>query len=433
MSCYYVICDCDNCFVSCEKVFRPDLEGRPVVVLSNNDGCVVARSPEAKELGISMGVPFYQLRRRFNENQVIAFSSNYELYADMTSRVMSLIRKSVPAFFRYSIDEAFCVMPSKPYDELKAWGENLSAWIMKLTGMPVSLGLARTKSLAKIAVHFAKKYPGYKHCCVIDSEEKRLKALSLVEIGDVWGIGRRIVKRLTAQNIFTALDFARKPHDWVSERYNIVTERTWRELNGEDCIPDETMAAKKSITVSRSFAEKVRDLPTLRTHVSNFASRCSEKLRGQNSVAAIVGVYIVTNRFNPNEPQYGNMLEYKLSTPSASTIDIVNAACRALAMIYKEGYVYKKAGVILMGISRGDSVQPDLFEYSPERASRHRRLDETVDRINRIQGRATVTLGGMHYGLPDTKSKADPYADIIRHDHRSPSPTTNWRDIIKLY
>lgn len=430
---FYAICDCDNCFVSCEKVFRPDLEGRPVVVLSNNDGCVVARSAEAKALGIKMGMPYFQLQTVFKDKNVAAFSSNYELYADMTTRVMSLIRKSAPAFFRYSIDEAFCVIPERPFSELKLWGENLSSRIVKSTGLTVSIGIARTKSLAKIAVHFAKNHAGYNHCCVIDTDEKRLKALSLTNIKDVWGIGRRIIGRLSAQRIMTALDFASKSNGWICRYFNIATQRTWRELNGEDCIPDEYMAIKKSITVSRSFAQKVIDLTTLRTHVSNFASRCAEKLRRQHSAAAIVGVYIVTNRFNNNEPQYGNMIEYRLSTPTDSTIDIVSAANRALTHIFKEGYAYKKAGVLLMGIIPSEAVQPDLFDYSPEAATRHKKLDETIDRINRIQGRDTITLGAMHYGDKALKSKTDPYTDIIRHDHRSPSPTTNWLDIIKLH
>ena len=269
---FYAICDCDNCFVSCERVFRPDLEGRPVVVLSNNDGCVVARSREAKALGVKMGIPFYQLRQRFNERQVIAFSSNHELYSEMTGRVMSLIRKAAPTFFRYSIDEAFCVLPEMDATQMKDWGERLSAWIGRATGMPLSVGIARNKTMAKMAVHFAKKYPGYRHCCIIDTDEKRLKALALTDVCDVWGIGRRIGASLSRQGVVSALDFASKPVEWIKNRINISTQRTWRELNGEDCIPDEAMVAKKSITTSRSFARMVSDKDTLRTHIANFAA-----------------------------------------------------------------------------------------------------------------------------------------------------------------
>lgn len=426
---FYAICDCDNCFVSCERVFRPDLEGRPVVVLSNNDGCVVARSREAKALGVKMGTPFYQLRQRFDERQVIAFSGNHELYSDMTGRVMSLIRKFAPSFFRYSIDEAFCVFPEMPPEQMKEWGEKLSAWIARATGMPLSVGIARNKTVAKLAVHFAKKYPGYRHCCVIDTDEKRFKALALTDVGDVWGIGRRIGASLSRQGVVSALDFASKPVEWIQNRVNLTTQRTWRELNGEDCVPDEAMVAKKSITTSRSFARMVSDIETLRTHVANFAADCAEKLRRQNSVAGIVGVYIVTNRNRQDLPQYGKMIDFRLSTPSSSTIDIVTGAHKALDFIYRDGFAYKKAGVILMGISEAEGMQPDLFEYDPEEAERRRRLDETVDRINRTQGHDTVTLGSQIYD----KSGRRGYGDVMRHEHRSPSPTTRWDDILELH
>lgn len=426
---FYAICDCDNCFVSCERVFRPDLEGRPVVVLSNNDGCVVARSREAKALGVRMGIPFYQLRQRFNEQQVIAFSSNHELYSEMTGRVMSLIRKAAPTFFRYSIDEAFCVLPEMDATQMKDWGERLSAWIGRATGMPLSVGIARNKTMAKMAVHFAKKYPGYRHCCVIDTDEKRLKALALTDVCDVWGIGRRIGASLSRQGVVSALDFASKPVEWIKNRINISTQRTWRELNGEDCIPDEAMVAKKSITTSRSFARMVSDKDTLRTHIANFAADCAEKLRRQNSVAGIVGVYIVTNRNREDLPQYGKMIDFRLSTPSSSTIDIVSGAHKALDFIFREGYEYKKAGVILMGIGEQEGMQPDLFEYDPEESERRRRLDETVDRINRREGHDTVTLGSQIYDRNGSRG----YGDVMRHEHRSSRPTTSWKDIITLH
>lgn len=427
---FYAICDCDNCFVSCERVFRPDLEGKAMVVLSNNDGCVVARSREAKALGVKMGIPFFQLRQRFSESQVIAFSSNHELYTDMTARVMSLIRKYAPSFFRYSIDEAFCVLPAMDYGQLKAWGERLSAWIRRATGMPLSIGIARNKTVAKLAVHFAKNYPGYRHCCVIDTDEKRLKALALTDIGDVWGIGRKIGVRLSRQGIISALDFISRPDEWVKAQLNVTTQRTWRELNGEDCIPDEEMVSKKSITRSRSFASMVTDLPILRTHIANFAVKCAERLRQQNSVAAIVGVFIATNRNREDLPQYGQMIDYRLANPSASTIEIVEGATKALDYIFRKGYAYKKAGVILMGITQSEGVQPDLFEYDPEKAERYHRLDETIDLINRSKGLGTVSLGAQIYPL---EAVCKSPSDIMRHEYRSPCPTTRWNDIITLH
>lgn len=428
----YAICDCDNCFVSCERVFRPDLEGRPVVVLSNNDGCVVARSREAKVLGIKMGTPYYRMRAIHGEDEVTAFSSNYELYSDMTRRVMSLIRKSAPTFFRYSVDEAFCVLPPQSPDTVKQWGESLVRLIRKATGMPVSIGIAPTKTLAKAAVNFAKKYPGYKGCCVITDDIKRAKALSLTSIGDIWGIGRKLRASLEKRAIATAADFAGKSEEWVTSRYNITVQRTWRELNGHDCIPDEEMAAKKSILTSRSFESMVSDLPTLRTHVANFAARCAEKLRRQGSVTSIVGVFIVTNRFRDDLPQYGKSMDLTLATPTDSAVEIIGTAVRILEMIYRPEYQYKRAGVMMMGLHGHEGIQPDLFEYSPERAEKMHRLDVTLDSLNRIYGRDTIMSVAQYYQPDGAHMSGKSFADIMRHNNRTPNPTTRWTDIIQL-
>lgn len=429
---YYAICDCDNCFVSCERVFRPDLTRHPIVVLSNNDGCVVARSREVKDLGIKMGVPYYQIKEKIAKHGIIVFSSNYELYADITARVMSLIRKGAPEFFRYSIDEAFCVLSNYNHSSAKVWGENLSKRILKGTGMPVSIGIARTKTLAKIAVHFAKNYPGYNRCCVIDSDEQLRKALSMTPIRDVWGIGRRLRASLVQKSILTALDFAEKPYDWIVGQYNISVQRTWRELSGQDCIPDEEIVAKKSIMTSRSFENLIGDLSSLHTLIANFAARGAEKLRRQRSVASIVGVYIVTNRFRKDLGQYGKMIDYTLPIPTDSTIDIISAACEALKRGYRPGYLYKKAGVILMGITGREGIQPDLFEYSPEREEKRHQLDNTIDLINRLYGRDTIISSAQHYHAPVSDETHTSYTDMIRHDHRSPNPSTRWDDIIQL-
>ena len=427
----YAICDCDNCFVSCERVFNPSLEGKPVVVLSNNDGCVIARSREAKALGVKMGMPYYQMQRMFND-QIVSLSSNYELYADMTARVMSLIRKAAPAFFRYSIDEAFCLLPDITSTETKIWGEHLTQWILQATGMPLSIGIASNKTVAKIATSFAKNYPGYHHCCVIDSDEKRIKALSLTDISDVWGIGRKLSSSLSKSGIHTAFDFASKPVEWVKNKHNIITQRTWRELNGDDCIPDEETASQKSITISRSFAKMTGDFDELRVLVSISASRCAEKLRKQHAVASTIGVYIVTNRFRTDMPQYGNSFDFPLSTPTDSTITIVNVACDALRRIYREGYQYKKAGVVLMGVSSNQGLQHDLFEFTPEKVEKLKNLDNVIDSINHHQGKHTLTICSQQYSNAGTADEAKSFADIIRHDHRSPCPTTRWSDLIKL-
>ena len=429
----YGIIDCDNCYVSCERVFRPDLKDKPVVVLSNNDGCVVARSNEAKKMGIKAGTPYFQLAEQFPNQKIVVFSSNYELYGELTSRVVSIIRKEAPAYFRYSIDECFVYLDGMEHLDLKAWGEELHKKIKRNVGMPVSIGLAPNKTLAKMASHFAKKYQGYRHCCMIDSDEKRIKALKLYPIDEVWGIGRRYAARLEALGVKTAYDFAEHNQSWVRATFNnIVIERTWRELNGEDCVPNEEMAKKKSICTSRSFNGMITDLDGLRTHVSNYAARCAEKLRQQGTVASIVGVFLNTNAFREDLPQYWNFQEMRLITPSSSTITIVKAANEVLQNLYRQGYHYKKAGVIVMGIGPNSPIQQDLFDTNAEQFEKMKRLDAVIDRINKVNGTETIVLGSQQYTQKDGKGKANVFANAIKHDFKSKNPTTRWSDIIQL-
>ena len=429
----YGIIDCDNCYVSCERVFRPDLRDKPVVVLSNNDGCVVARSNEAKKMGIKAGTPYFQLAEQFPNQKIAVFSSNYELYGELTGRVVSIIRKEAPAYFRYSIDECFVYLDGMEHLDLKAWGEELHKKIKRSVGMPVSIGLAPNKTLAKMASHFAKKYQGYRHCCMIDTEEKRVKALKLYPIDEVWGIGRRYAAKLEALGVKTAYDFAEHNQTWVKATFNnIVIERTWRELNGEDCVPNEEIAKKKSICTSRSFNGMITDLDGLRTHVSNYAARCAEKLRQQGTVASIVGVFLNTNAFREDLPQYWNFQEMRLLTPSSSTVTIVKAANEVLQKLYRQGYHYKKAGVIVMGIGPNSPIQQDLFDTNAEQFEKMKRLDAVIDRINKVNGTETIVLGSQQYTQKDGKGKANVFANAIKHDFKSKNPTTRWSDIIVL-
>lgn len=429
----YGIIDCDNCYVSCERVFRPDLEGKPVVVLSNNDGCVVARSNEAKALGIKEGTPYFQLGQMFPNAKIAVFSSNYELYGELTGRVVSIIKDAAPAYFRYSIDECFVYFNGIDDIDLKAWGEGLHRKIKQWVGMPVSIGLAPNKTLAKVASHFAKRYPGYLHCCVIDSEEKREKALRLFPIEKVWGIGRRYAAKLSAYGVKTAYDFAKMHRDWIRVTFNnIAIERTWAELNGEDCVPNEEYAKKKSICTSRSFNGMLSDLEAVNTHVSNYAARCAEKLRAQKTVASVVGVFINTNPFREDLGQYWNFEEERLITPTNSSITIVQAAKAALKRIFRPGYQYKKAGVIVMGISPTSPIQQDLFDISSSKYNKLKSLDEALDRINRMYGTETLVLGAQQYTPKGGEGKANVFSDAIKHDFRSPNPTTRWCDIIKM-
>ena len=429
----YGIVDCDNCYISCERVFRPDLEGKIVVVLSNNDGCVVARSNEAKAIGIKEGTPYFQLAQQFPNQKIAVFSSNYELYGELTARVVSIISKEAPSYFRYSIDECFVYLDGMENINLQKWGEHLHNRIKREVGMPVSIGLAPNKTLAKIASKLAKKFEVYRHCCIIDNDENRIAALKWLPIEDVWGIGRRYAAKLQSLGCKTAYDFAVRHKDWVRLTFNNINiVRTWQELNGEDCVPNEDLAKKKSICTSRSFNGMIGDFETLRTHVANYASKCAEKLRKQDTVASIVGVFVNTNAFREDLAQYWNFQETRLITPTSSTIPIVKAATDVLRSFYKQGYQYKKAGVIVMGISPNSPIQQDLFDINAEQIEKFKRLDAVVDRINKLNGSETIVIGSQQYTQKDGKGKADVFANAIKHDFKSKNPTTRWSDIIKL-
>ena len=429
----YGIVDCDNCYVSCERVFRPDLEGKIVVVLSNNDGCVVARSNEAKAIGIKEGMPYFQLAEQFPNQKIAVFSSNYELYGELTSRVVSIISQEVPSYFRYSIDECFVYLDGMENINLQKWGENLHKRIKKSVGMPVSIGLAPNKTLAKVASKLAKKFEVYRHCCIIDNNENRIAALKWLPIEDVWGIGRRYSEKLHALGCKTAFDFAEHHKDWVRLTFNNINiVRTWQELNGEDVIPNEELAKKKSICTSRSFNGMISDKDTLRTHIANYASRCAEKLRKQNTVASIVGVFVSSNPFREDLLQYWKYDEMRLITPSSSTIPIVKVASEVLDKIFIQGVQYKRGGVIVMGISPNSPIQQDLFDINAEKIEKFKRLDAVVDRINKLNGSETIVIGAQQYKKKDGKGKADVFANAIKHDFKSKNPTTRWSDIIKL-
>lgn len=395
---------------------------------------MVARSNEAKKLGIKAGMPYFQMAQQYPNEKIAVFSSNYELYDELTGRVVSIISQEAPAWFRYSIDECFVYLDGMEHLDLKKWGEDLHKKIRQYVGMPVSIGLAPNKTLAKMASHFAKKYRGYRHCCMIDTDEKRQKALRLYPIEDVWGIGRRYAARLESLGVHTAYDFAVHHHDWVRQTFNNINIlRTWRELNGEDCVPNEQLATKKSICTSRSFSSMISDYDALKTHVANFASRCAEKLRMQQTTATVVGVFVNTNMFREDLAQYWNYQETRLITPSNSTITIVQAAADVLRRIYRQGYQYKKAGVIVMGIAADSPLQQDLFDLNAEQIQKMRRLDAVVDRINRMQGSETIVLGAQQYARRDgTRITADVFANAIKRDFKSKNPTTRWSDIIKL-
>lgn len=374
--------DCNNFFVSCERLFRPELEGRPVVVMSNNDGCAVAMSNEAKALGIKRGIPIYQLRQLIRQHDVTTISGNHRLYGNISSRVMATIGAIVPEMEIYSIDEAFLDMSAWKGPDLEVSARKIVANVRRHVGIPTSLGIAPTKTLAKIAARFAKKYPAYHGVCIIDNDEKRKKALSLTPIGDVWGIGRRLARRLTQYNLTTALDLADMPLHKVRHILNVTGERCWRELNGEACIAgDVEDAPNKQICVTRSFKKSIGDIECLREAISHYSEKTALRLRSQHSCARSVTVFIQTNSFRPELPQHCGSMTVPLDEATDDTLTITGAAMKALISIFRPGYAYRRAGVIITDIVSRDAVQQNLFSI-PGKRERRQRLMDIMDSIN---------------------------------------------------
>lgn len=444
----YGLMDCNNFFVSCERVFRPDLDDKPVVVLSNNDGCVVSRSNEAKEMGIPMGLPYFRLREYDPLGKVTAFSSNYVLYADLSRRVMSILADKVGDTMPYSIDECFFSIQSDAA-YASALCSGLPQKILKWTGIPVSIGLAPTKTLAKVACRFAKKFKGYGGFCDITDEQKRGKAASLISIDSVWGIGRRSVKKLNSAGIYTAADFCNSTESQVRKLMGINGVRVRNELLGVDCVANEDdSAGRKSICTSRSFATMVTSIEEMRPIVANFASMAGARLRAQNSVASVVSVFVSSNAFRTDLKQYSNIMNLALPEAVSSQIEISRAADAALSSIFKKGVAYKKAGVILSGISSARAVQMSLFYQRPANAEKMAILSKVVDSLNTSGGANLVHLasqmtapqqastpnsGFSQSGGASSPKKDNPFLTNLRRDHISGRYTTDWDEIIKLH
>jgi DNA polymerase V len=455
------LADCNNFYCSCERVFRPDLIGKPVVVLSNNDGCVIARSEEAKALGYKMGDPFYQVKEKLEAEGVAIFSSNYTLYGSLSNRVMSMLSHYSPRIDQYSIDESFFEadesmakvffrehakdhptlfnkitideLSEKSDSLLHRYGSKISADVLRAVGIPISVGIAETKTLAKIGSKFAKKYKGFQGCCLIDTDERRYKALSLFPVEDVWGIGRQIARKLDYMGIRTAAQFADKKESWVRSHFNITTLRTWKELNGENCISIEELPQKKSICTSRSFAnEGITDKNVIEEAVANFAVRCTEKLRRQGSVCQGITVFAWTSRFNEHVPEY--TIHDSLTLPIATNAqeEIVGAALSILRAKYPKpmadsrsdcpdmSFHFKKAGVILWQISPDHPRQQDLFD--PIDRSKQKKLMEAIDAINRKNGYGTI-----RQAIQGTDCRFD-----LKREYMSKQFTTNIHDILKV-
>lgn len=419
----YALVDCNSFFCSVEKVFHPGLEGKPVVVLSNNDGCIVALTPEAKAVGLHRGDPIFKVSDIVNHYHVAVFSTNMYLYAAMSKRVTSILRKSVQHVENYSIDESFCDL--RGYDDhfdLEGMMRSIARKIKLWTDIPVSVGVAPSKTLAKMGSKFAKQYAGYHGVCMIDSDDKRRKALRLFDLADVWGIGRQTLERLNYYGISTPLEFADKSASWVKSRFTKPGIQTWRELNGEPCIDTSEVRRKKTICTSRSFGNMVGGLDSLKAAVATFAGSCANKLRGERSGARTVTVFLCSNRFRDDLEQYANAASTSLITPTSDTMEITSAALDILARIFRKGIMYKKAGVIVGDIVPINPLQANLFDPIANRPQRAR-LMKAMDELNHRYGLKTMRLA------VEGESK-QPWK--VRCEHRSPNYLTNINEILTI-
>lgn len=418
----YALVDCNNFFASCERVFQPNLRNVPIIVLSNNDGCVVARSSEAKALGIPMGEPVFKLAKLIERHGIVVFSSNYALYGDMSHRVMTILSQFVEDMEIYSIDESFLFLKGFDNYNLKDYGSTIVRTVTKGTGIPVSMGIAPTKTLAKMASKYAKKYKGYNGVCVIDNEEKRIKALKQFDIGDVWGIGSRYQEKLEYYDVKTAFDFTQKSESWVRKMMTVVGVRTWKELRGISSIELEKVAPdKQTICTSRSFGELIEDFDTLMESVANFTASCARKLRAQRSCASMLQVFIYTNRFREDLPQYSNSQMISVPTPTSDVTELIHYARLALKNIYKEGYQYKKAGVIVMDIVPQSCVQQNLFDERDR--MKHEKVLKVLDAVHKKYGARMLKVAAQGTG----KKWA------LKSEYLSKQYTTNPDDFIEIY
>lgn len=395
--------------------------GRPVIVLSNNDGCVIARSNEVKALGIKMGASFFKLADTVARHNIAVYSSNFALYQDMSDRVMNILRSFVPAKEVYSIDESFLDFSGLSPDTLDELGHRIARTVKQYTGIPVSLGIAPTKTLAKIASKLCKKYPKLDGCCFMHRPEDIEKVLRKYPVGDIWGIGGRYEEKLLAAGITTAYDLTQMPQAWVRKHLGgVVGVRLWKELRGEPCLTLEQIPAdKKQIATTRSFDRDLKEFDDLHQRVAQYVASCAAKLRRQKSVCAELQVFILTNPFKEHLPQYYENRIIKLSVPTDSTLELTKAAVGILRSILRPGYSYKRAGVILSDISPKSGTQWDLFD--PTDRAKHDRLMAAMDTINARCGRHRLTTAAEGF---------EPFK--MNRQHLSQRFTTDWNDILKV-
>jgi len=381
--------DCNSFYASCERIFNPKLLGKPIVVLSNNDGCIITRSAEAKALGIKMGEPYFKAKKIIEKNNVEVFSSNYSLYGDISQRVMEILLGFSPDVEIYSIDEAFLSFKGFKNCELSKYCKYIKKTINQWVGIPVSIGIGSTKTLSKIANHLAKKNEEYEGICFLKEKKFIDEALNITEIGEVWGIGKRMSNFLRKNNVYTAKQFTHLNRNWVRKNMGLFGEKTQLELQGVSCLGiGLTTTSKKSCCVSRSFSRPIEKVEELKESIANYGSRVAEKIREENLIAQSMSVFILTNYFNRREKQYSNSIKLQLDYPTNNSMLIVKRAVQGIDRIFKQGYRYKKAGIILYELHNSSSVR-GLLDYD---RSRSESLMKSFDEINYRYGSSTLKI-----------------------------------------
>ena len=415
----FALVDCNNFYASCERVFNPNLQHKPIVILSNNDGCIISRSDEAKKLGIPMGAPIFKYRFLIANHNVKVFSSNYSLYGDMSSRVMSILKQFTPDIQVYSIDESFLKLEGFEDYNLTDYGMLMKNRILKWTGIPTCAGIAPTKALSKVANKIARKYPNQTNgVYVIDTELKRINALKWTKIKDIWGIGKKLSNRLATKGCKNAYDFTQLPESWVKSNMSVVESRLQRDLLGIPTLDLEVQKSKKSIATTRTFEKPLKELDKVKERISTFAFVSGEKLRRQNSHCHMIIVILRSNYFREDLKQHYATKVISLPYPTNSSLVLSNYAIKAIEEVFKSGIAYKKAGIILTGLVPSNNYQLNIFDWEN---SNHQPLMKAIDKINY---RFSNKIKLANQDLKKTWK--------MKQDHLSPNYTTNLQDIIKV-
>jgi DNA polymerase V len=416
----FALVDANNFYASCERVFRPALVGKPIVVLSNNDGCIIARSNETKALGIRMGEPFYKAKPLIQAHGVHVFSANFALYGDLSARVMSSLSEFAPEMEIYSIDEAFLDLSGMQRHHLNAYGRQMKQLVEQWTGIPISVGIAETKTLAQMANYLAKKSKKANGVLDLTRSPHRTRALQQVPVGEVWGVGRKFAEKLQRHGIQTAFDLAQGNDAWLFQHFPAPLLRTVQELRGVACLSLEQAPIPKSIACSRSFAQPEEDLGKLRESVAAYTAHAAERLRKAKMACQRLLVFIHTNRFRQNVSQHFDSTSIGLPTASEDTAELIQVAHRALAQIYKEGYAYHKAGVVLLDLVPANEVQQNLWDTVNR--SQRSTLMQALDQINRDFG-----SGAIRYAAEGLCPRWR-----MKQEHRSPRYTTCWSELAQV-